>query len=213
MARGIWGDPDDDHPLDVQIRYTLNGVRVQNGFKLRDNTITPIDLQDCADEVQAWVTASFRTILTTLDIIEGVDVLDMVTGEAASTAPANQTGTIAYNVAGTIPRYVTAPVSFKGPIRRRYGRGGMLLPVRSEDWNDEGRLNVPGRAALQSVVDSMVSTFMGSGDYKLIVAHGVIPAKAATPTAPARAQVEPTWYDVESIRLNSELSFLRSRKR
>ena len=116
------------------------------------------------------------------------------------------------NISDYLPSYVTAPLSLKGELRRRYGRGGMLLPVRTDEWVDQDTLTAGGQAAYGGFITAMTTSFMGSGTYRLINAHSVIPPKAATPTTPARPEVPASWTDVTSIRLNTTVSFLRSRK-
>lgn len=215
MARGTWGGSGDIHPLKVRIAFMLGTSQCQTGFTLRDSSLTPSNPQSCANEVADWVTDDFRNIFTVRDRFLGVDVVDLTTGEGGAVSFGNLVGTQNISEANTPPSYVQVPYSLKGELRRRYGQGRMLIPVRNEAWMDEDKLNPTGVISLQSVIDTMVTRYLGTGgstDYTLINVHGIIPPKLATPTTPARPQVEPSWYDVTTIRLNSVLSFVRSRK-
>lgn len=215
MARGTWGGTTDIHPLKVRIAFRLGTSNCQTGFTLRDSSLTPSNPQSCADDVGEWVTEAFRNIFSTSDQFLGVDVVDMVTGEGGAMSFANVFGTQALTAATTLPSYVQVPISLKGELRRRYGQGRMLWPVRHENFVDTDILSAGGVTGYQSVIDTMVTRYLGTGsssDYTLINVHGDIAAKLATPTTPARPAVPPSWYDVTTIRLNSVLSFVRSRK-
>lgn len=215
MARGTWGGTGDIHPLRVRIAFTLDGIKAQTGFCLRDQSATPSNPQSCAENVGAFVESSFKTILGFVDRFDGVDVLDLTTGESGGFSFANTIGSLPHNHNQFLPSYVTVPVSMKSELRRRYGQGRMLLPVRPEEFSAKNVLNGDGVAAYNGLLSAMQTEYMSTPilkTYRLITVHGVIPPRAATPTAPARPQVEPSWYDVQTLRLNTTLSFLRSRK-
>lgn len=212
MSRGTWGGSGDIHPLAVRIQFLLGTSQCQTGFHLRDQSLTPADVQDAADDVAQFVTTNFRTIFSNEDRFIGVDVVDMTTGEGGAVSFGNTFGTIAWQNTVRTPSFLTVPISLKGEIRRRYGRGGMLWPMRSESWETDNVLNAEGIAGFQGVIDAMTARYLANGTYRMINVHGVIPAKPATPTTPARAEVPPSWYDVTTIRMNTVLSFLRSRK-
>lgn len=213
---GPWGNPlTQSHPLQVRISFTIGGVQCQTGFKLRDQSATASNPQHCAENVGAFCEANFRQLFQVEERLDGVDVLDLVTGEGGGYSFNNVTGTANTGGPTLMPTYVTAPVSMKGELRRRYGQGRMILPVRLEAWCDGTTLNGAGVAAINGFLTAMQAEYMASPvtkTYRLITAHGIIAPKAATPTSPARPQVEPTWYDVTTLRLNTRLSFLRSRR-
>lgn len=216
MARGTWGGNTEYHPLNVRITYTLGSAKCVTGFKLRHSTILGTgDPQEAAEDVGAWVNESYRTLFTTADRFDGVDVVDMTNGEGGGYSFNNVTGTINAAASNIVPSYITAPISLKGELRRRYGQGRMLWPVRGEGFITEDKLDATGVAAFQGVIDNMIARYLGAGgssDYTLVNVHGLIAERAATPTSPARAAVQPSWYDVTTVRLNTSLSFLRSRK-
>lgn len=216
MARGTWGNPNTEyHPLKVRIAFQLGLSLCQTGFTLRDSSLTPSNPQACADDVATFVTTNFRTIFSSEDTMLGVDVVDMVTAEGGAVSFSNTKGTVNIGAEARMPSFITVPVSLKGELRKRYGQGRMLWPVRAEVWNDNEQLNSAGVTALQGVVTAMAARYLGaasSSDYTLINTHGIIPPKPATATRPAQAEVPPSWYDVTTIRLGTITSFLRSRK-
>ena len=162
-----------------------------------------------------WVTTSFRTLFSVEDRMLGVDVVDNTTGEGGAVSFANTMGTQNLTGASLLPSYVQCPVSFKGELRRRYGQGRGLWPVRFDGYVDKDILNAAGAAAFQGVIDTMTTRWLGlsgSSDYELINFHGLIPEKPATQTSPVRPAVQPSWYSVTTVRLNTVMSFVRSRK-
>lgn len=213
---GSWGGTGDIHPLRVRISFTLDSVKAQTGFVLRDQSLAPSNPQDCAENVGAFVEANMRGLFYNIDRFDGVDVLDLTTGEGGGYSFNNIVGSLPNNNAEALPSYVTASIAMKGELRRRYGQGRMLMPVRAEHFSDRNVLNGAGVAAFNGFITAMQSQYMetvfSTKRYRLITVHGVIPPRAATPTAPARPEVPPTWYNVTSLRLNSVMSFLRSRK-
>lgn len=216
MASGTWGTGGtDSHPLNVRIAFQLGTSQCQTGFKLRKEGLNTVDVQEAATEVADWVNTSFRTIFVAQDRFLGVDVVDMTTGDGGAVSFSNLMGSMPSQPGERLPSYVQVPVSLKGSLRRRYGQGRMLWPVRYEGWVDEDVLNSTGAAALQAVITNLSGRFIGSSrssDYRMINAHGVIAPKAATPTTPARPEVPPMWHDVTTARLATVMSFLRSRK-
>lgn len=215
MATGTWGPDGDAEPLNVRISFRLGTSVCQTGFKLRDSSLTPVNEQDCAEDVQAWVESAFRNIFGPLDLFLGVDVVNMVSGAGGSVSFGNIVGTQSMTPAQTLPSYVMVPLTFKSSLRRRYGQGRMFIPVRNEGFVEADVLTAGGVTGYQSVIDTLTARYLGSGassDYTLINVHGQIPPKLATPTTPARPAVPPSWYDVQTVRLNSVVSFVRSRK-
>jgi hypothetical protein len=215
MARGTWGSGlTDRHPLAVRVSFQMGTVKAQTGFKLRDSSMTPSNPQHCAEDVAAHVTAAWKPLLNGTENFLGVDVLDLTTSEGGSVSFGNLTGQHGEAAGGLLPTYVTVPVSMKGELRKRYGQGRMLWPVRIEQFQDNGQLSVIAVAAYQGILDAMTARYIGdnaSSIYRLINTHGVIEAKGATPTRPAQPEVPPSWYDVQTLRLGRTLSFLRSR--
>lgn len=214
MARGEWGGSLQIHPLKVRISFTLDGVKAQTGFTLRDQSATPSNPQACAENVGAFVEANMRGLFLGSDRFDGVDVVDMVTGEGGGYSFNNITGSNPDNPDAATPTFMTVVVAMKGELRRRYGQGRMLLPFRNETWTTRQVANGSGVAAYNGFLAALSAEYMQNPvlkTYRLITAHGVIPPRAATPTAPPRPEVPPSWYDVTTLRLNTKLSFLRSR--
>lgn len=215
MARGQWGGTGQIHPLRVRISFFLGPVRAQTGFTLRDQSLTPSNPQAAAEHVAEWVNDSLRPHFWTGDRFDGVDVLDMVTGEGGGHSFNNVTGSGSVTAADLQPSFMQVPISLKGELRRRYGQGRMLFPVRFENMQDGGTLSTTGIAQLTAVATSLTTRYLGDAPlntYRLINVHGVIPPKAPTASGPGRAEVPASWYDVTSIRFSNVLSFVRSRK-
>lgn len=185
---------------------------IQTGFKMRSVGITYTEPTALAAEVQDFVTESFRTILPTAVQVLGVDVVDLVSLMGSSTSPANEMGTV--GTSSIAPTFTAVTATLKGPLRARYGQGRMYLPMLNEEWTNWEVLNATGIAAIQGMITEMTNRYVGNDvtGFNLVNAHGIIPAKAATPTRPARDAVPASWYDVDSIRLNTNVTFLRSRK-
>lgn len=214
MARGSWGGTGDRHPFKVKISWT-NGTNVaQTGFHMRATGVEIGSPQAIADEVADFCNDAFRTLLTVDSRILGVDVVDMVSYEGGSNSPANLTGSVQYIEESMEPDFICNVLTLKGELRTRYGQGRMFLPIAAEAYVARNRLNAAGTAAMQGVVDEMATRYVGGSfaGYRLINVHGLIPARPATPTRPLRPEVPPTWYDVTSLRLNTNVTFLRSRK-
>jgi len=215
MARGTWGDGSGESLFRVKVQFRLNGQPAQTGFHLRDigfNTFTP---QQVAEHVQPWVQNSFRTILTTTDTVEGIDVLALQTAEGGSVSFSNTTGAVAGTPQQIAPAFLMATVSLKGELRKRYGQGRMFWPVRVEDWYSLESLNTAGIPALQAVVTALTDRYLGSTithNLRLVNVHGPIDAKPATADHPIVPAVPASWYDVTSARLSTAISSLRSRK-
>lgn len=215
MARGQWGGGFDVRPRRCTISFRLGLSECKTGFHLRAATTEFPSEQDVANAVGDFATTNFRTILTTGDELLGVDVVNLMTGEGFSISYNNQPGTNASVGAGLLPSYVMSSVVLKGELRRRYGQGRMYWPVRPEGWVDADALNATGTAALEGVLTSFETRFVRPGASSGLIAcnvHGVLPPMAATPSRPARPEIPASWYDVTSTRLNTTVSFLRSRK-
>lgn len=214
MAQGPWGGLLNQRVFQAKISMSKGTSKFQTGFHLRDVGVNTLSPQDVADEVADFATTSFRTILSDTCRIDGIDVVNLVSKEGGSVSPNNVVGTVATN-GGDGPMYVTLPISYRGELRTRYGQGRGLWPMLIEAWITSDSLNATGIAAVQGVIDEMADRFIGPSittSMHLINLHGLLPPRAATEDSPARPAIEPTWYDVTSIRMNTALSFLRSRK-
>lgn len=213
MAEGTWGTTGDYHPIRVRISWRAGTSVQQTGFCVRGALLTSVDAQEVADAVLPIVNTNLRPLLSTTDQIVGIDAVDVTTAIGASISPSSMFGTLAGATAG-MPSYVAAVINLKGERRTRYGQGRMFIPVRWEQHVDTDVLNSGGVAAMQSLIDALTAEFIGNtlSGYNLCNIHGVIPPRAATASSPARPEVPPMWHDVTSLRLNSAVTFLRSRK-
>ena len=215
MARGTWGGTLDRHPMQVRISYTNNTNIQQTGFYLRSAAGNITSPQEVADDVLPWVSTNFINLLGPSQRIVGIDVVDLVTKEGAGISLNNLVGSLNIAVGESrIPSGLCAVVNMKGELRTRYGQGRMFWPLVTETHIDGDVLNASGVAAMQGTIDALTARFTGNTvtGHNLICVHGVIPPKAATPTRPAQEEVPPSWYDVGTIRLNTFVTYLRSRK-
>lgn len=214
MANGPWGGTGQVEPYKCVITWMMGTTRAQTGFHLRNTTLGFRDAGEIATEVADFANTNFRTILATADQLAGVDVVNMTTGEGGSVSFNNTTGTVGVSD-GALPSYVMCSVSMKGELRRRYGQGRMLWPVRPEGWTTADLLTGAGITAFNGVTANFLTRFVNVGltdTLKAINVHGVLPPRAATANRPARPEIPATWYDVTNLRVNNVLSFLRSRK-
>lgn len=212
--RGTWGSGVGDwRPYAVKISWKAGVNVLQTGFHLRAATLEIGSPEEVATEVQAFVDEAFKTILSDQDQILGVDVVNLVTKEGFSTSPPGLFGTMANNP-NYLPSFVAAVVSLKGELRTRYGQGRMFYPVRLESATGIEVITASGAIAIQAVIDEMATRWIGNAvtGYNLVNLHGVLPARPATPSSPIRPEIPASWYDVTSMRLNTNLTFLRSRK-
>lgn len=215
MARGTWGGATDPNIFRCTIRYLKDGQHCQTGFYLRDVAINDNTEQDVANEIRDQLETPFRNFLRNSDGIEGFDarILGQDTGAFAN--PVLTNGASQTSDAEAVPNFVAVVLTMKSEIRKRYGQGRMFLPVPSEDEIDGNQLSVFGHQTTDPFVTALTDHFTGdplTHDLLLVNAHGTLPARAPTPTTPGRPEIPPSWYDVVSLRLNTILSSLRSRK-
>lgn len=211
--RGTWGSALGWKPLAAKISWRVGTNVMQTGFHLRGALIEQADPEAAATEVADFVTNHFVTLLGGNDQVVGIDVVNMITKEGHSISPANLMGSLS-NAGNEAPEFLCNTLQLKGELRTRYGQGRMFLPIRTEAWTNGGILTVAGSTALQAIATEMADRWTGNDltGFNLINVHGLLPALPATPSRPAREQIEPSWYDVTSIRLNTATTFLRSRK-
>lgn len=213
MAEGEWGGALQVAPIKVKISIQTGLNVMQTGFHVRPVGLTTGDPDEVTAAVNTWCDTHLKTVLSPLDKIIGIDAVDLVSALGHSISPANMIGTA--NTGGVeAPSFLAMVVSLKGERRTRYGQGRMFLPMRNENWTDKEVLTGAGTIAYQAVLTGLSDVFMGNdaNGYNLVNVHGVIPARPATTTRPVRPEVPPMWHDVTSLRLNTVLTFLRSRK-
>lgn len=213
MAEGEWGGALNTSPIKVTISYMAGLNTQQIGFHVRPVGVTTGDADEVTAAVETWVDEHFRTMLSNDDRVVRIDAVDMTSKLGHSISPSSMFGTV--NNAGVkLPAYVCATVSLKGERRTRYGQGRFFLPIRSESWTTDDQLAGAGLSATQPIIDALAAAFIGNtvSGYNLCNVHGVIAARAATSSSPARPEIPPMWHDVTSLTLNTRLTFLRSRK-
>jgi hypothetical protein len=215
MARGTWGGTLDPHIFRVNVRFFMGASKCQWGFKLRDAVLNDNSAQNVADSVLGVVQEHFRGLLTPNDGLEGVDVLRLGSEEGGWAPQVSQAGTLA--AVGTLgmPNFTSCNVNLKSEIRKRYGQGRFFLPMVSESDIDGNTINSAGLARIQFLIDDLqdnYSGWTGTHDLILVNAHPVLPARGVIGGPLYRPEIPAQWYDVVSIRVNSLVTSLRSRK-
>lgn len=214
MADGQWGGALQVHPLQIKISWLVGTNIQQTGFYLRAAAANIADSEEAATQVAQWVTDHFRNLLRVETRVVGIDATDLVTREGFTINPANQMGTAGGGAGETLPGFMAAVVTLKSAKRTRYGQGRMFLPVVNEDMAFGDVISPTSVPAFQGTIDELMDAFTGNvlTGYNLINVHGVLPPRPATPSRPARPEIPPSWYDVQTARLNLPLTALRSRK-
>lgn len=213
MARGpVGAGVGAAEPLDVKITWQLGASRQQTGFSIRANAAGLATPQDAAEYITTNIAPGFTSILPNTATVVGVDVVNAVTKEGGSTSPV---GLVGLNAGALGPGFLAAVVSLKGELRSRYGQGRMFLPCMMDDWVNFETIVGTGLASLNGVVDSIVENLVDIAPvdpWRLINWHPLLPAGRPNGTVPTRPAVPASYYDVTSLRLNLQVTSLRSRK-
>jgi hypothetical protein len=215
MARGEIGGVGSPNIFKCSIRTRIENQLVQTGFKVRDVAVQDNDPSEVGAVVKSWVDDHYKALFLVTDDILAVDVLKMGTDEGWTYEYSNVHGTASLTTGTWHAPFICANISLKTQLRKRYGQGRMFWPVRFENYTDGGVLNATCIAGFQGVIDALTTAFTGSTtthDLLLVNTHGVLPPKAATASSPARPEIPASWYDVESVKLNTYITTLRSRK-
>ena len=215
MARGSWGGAGDVSVFRVNLLFLKGTSRCSTSFKLRDMAVQDNDAQEVADIVRPLIQAEFRALLNELDSFLGVDVIKMGTDEGGWSPAAVQVGTEATTADSKTPDFMAANIALKSEIRKRYGQGRMFVPVSAERFVGGNILLEPGILTIQAFINKLQDNFIGSAvghDLHLVNAHGIIPQVGSPDVGTGHAELPRQWYDVVSLRLNTQVTMLRSRK-
>lgn len=218
MARGTWGGLTDPNIFRVTFRFTNRGQHCQTSFKLRDVAVQDNTAQEVADSVATNISGNFRNLLLTSDTLDGIDVLRIGTEEGGwhPFTPAEGQGGLDIASAGNgTPAFVAANLALKSEIRKRYGQGRMFLPMVHDGWMDGNLLNNTGVTNINTFIAALTTNYTGdpvTHDLILINAHPALPEHLSAGQPGHRAAIPASWYDVVSLRLNTAVTMLRSRK-
>lgn len=218
MAKGTWGGLTDPNIFRVTIRFHRGGQQCQTSFKLRDVAVQDNDAQEVADNVATNIVGAFRNILLTNDVVDGVDVIKMGTEEGGwhPFGTGAGEGQLDISSAGNgTPAFVCANLAMKSEVRKRYGQGRMFLPLVHDGWIDGNVMNSTGVSNFNGLITALTTNYTGdpvTHDLKLVNAHPAIPEHLSVGQPGHRAAVPASWYDVVSLRLNTTVTMLRSRK-
>lgn len=214
MARGSWGSIGDPRIFRIRISWMQGLTKAQTGFHLRAAAAEIGDPENAATVVAAWVNAQFRNLLFDNDTLESVDAVNIADAEGFTHAFANVHGTIPAG-SNALPGFIQCTVGLKGELRRRWGQGRMLWPVRSEGFTDGDVLNAAGLLAFNTVVTDFADRFVGSnlsGEYVAVNAHDAYPERTNPKTGKVRPALPRMYYDVTAAKLNTAVSMVESRK-
>lgn len=215
MARGSWGGPTDPNIFRCTIRFRLGTSKCQMGFKLRDVAINDNTEQDVAEEIQTQLRAAVVGQLSTNDAVESWEAA-LLGGDTGYSLPeVNGGGTVGYDAAAAEPGFMAACIALKSEIRKRYGQGRLFFPLVHEGSVSGDVLSQNGINGVTAFVTAMTDHFTGSPathDLLLVNAHDVIPAHGQIGTPGYHPEIPRQWYDVLSLRLNTVVTSLRSRK-
>lgn len=215
MARGTWGGGGDPSIFKINILFLLGTSKCQTGFKVRDKLIQDNTAQEVAEEARTQLQEPFRGLLANTDSILGFDVRKLGSDEGGWAPATNTVGINNIALADELPNFMCANIQLKSEIRRRYGQGRFFLPIIIEDQVTGNVLSVQGVAAMQTFVDVVVDHFDAAdvaNDLGLVNAHPLLVARGAPGTPGARPEIPASWYDVTSVRVNTIVTALRSRK-
>jgi len=217
MARGTWGGTLDPSIFRVTIRFLRGTSHCQTGFFLRDTVTNDNDAQEVADEVNTQLNAAFRGLLSGLDSLELIDVVKLGSEEGGvhQITSGSGGGSLTSTAAIQSPSFMCANIALKSEIRKRYGQGRMFLPIANDDEYDGNVLTAGGVTIMQSFLTPLTDHFMGdplTHDLLLVNAHPLLPVRGAVGAPGYRPEIPASWYDVVSLRINSNVTALRSRK-
>lgn len=218
MARGTWGGALDPNIFRVTFRFTNRSQHCQTSFKVRDAVTNDNSAQEVADSVATAVSSNFRNLLLTSDTLDGIDVIRLGSEEGGwhPFTPAEGQGGLDISSAGNgTPAFVAANLSLKSEIRKRYGQGRMFLPMVHDGWMDGNLLNNTGVTNINTFIAALTSNYTGdpvTHDLILVNAHPALPEHLSPGQPGHRAAIPASWYDVVSLRLNTTVTMLRSRK-
>jgi hypothetical protein len=215
MARGTWGGTLDPHIFKVNFLFLKGTSKCQWGFKLRDVGIQDNTAQEVADQCLSVLGNPFRTILTPRDSLLGVDVLQLGSEEGGWAPASPGVGTQDITEADETPDFTSCAVNLKAEIRKRYGQGRFFLPIVYEGDVGGNIINNNGVIHVNNVLTPLQSNFTGdpvTHDLILVNAHPLLPMRGTIGGAGFRPEIPASWYDVTSVRINTLVTSLRSRK-
>lgn len=215
MAIGPWGGAGNVPVFKVTHTFKLGQSLCQTGYHIRGTVSAAPTAAAVLAQASIWATTNLRSLLYSADQLIGTDVVDLVTALGASQSHNNQAGTIAVSTPSQIPSFMAVTVALKGELRKRYGQGRMFLPLRIDQWVDGDALNADAATAYNAALAALDERFVQgvtNPNMKLANVHAAKDQRG-TPGAPGyRPALPAQWYDVTSMRLNTTVTALRSRK-
>lgn len=215
MAKGPWVGTGSASLFRVKLTMVLGASRCQMGFTLRDVAFQGQTAQTAAAEIHTRLQTPLQGILTSADSLVDVDVTHLQEKTGSSVSFGTAVGALNAVAQERQPAFLACVASFKSGFRTRYGTGRMFIPIRYEPWVEGDTLSTAGRTSIEAFLDVLRTNYVGSGvqgEFRLVNAHETLPAARPSKSETPLPEVPAQWYDVESIRLETRLTALRSRR-
>lgn len=209
------GPVDGDRIFRVTLQFQLSQSRCSTRFHVRDAGVQDKGEQDVLDLVVPIADTQFRALLTQQDKLLGVDVVHLATKTGVQHSFGTTAGSIAVGVGNEVPSFNAVTLALKGELRTKYGHGRMFLPVHSDTFIESEQLAAGGVTAINSLITALTDEFVGSPlthDFVMCNYHAAKGSYTSPTTGVTRPAMPESYYDVVSIRLNTQVTSLGSRK-
>jgi hypothetical protein len=219
MATGTWNATNAFRVYQVKVQFRLGLSLCQFGFGMRSTAGSADVSQAILDSVVPFMTTNLRPLLAPFDQLVSADVENVLERTGVSHDFGNIGGTSDAQGVTAEPSMLACVVSMKSGVRTRLGTGRFFFPLRSEGQVSGDVLSDGGRQGIQAFVTAFAGEYIGVNPVmgaRLANFHGALPerprtGRRATELGPLPA-IESRWYDVESLRLNTVVTALKSRK-
>jgi hypothetical protein len=197
----------------VNIGWLANNQHCQTGFAVRDVAFNDNTAQGVLDVIDPFANGLFKGLLLDSDRLLFLDVARLFSEDSAHKDYVNVPGTNGSGQATYLPTFLSMKIAMKRQARKRYGQGRMFWPIRQDTWVDADTLTAGAITAVNSIIQWLTDNLTGvTADLHLCNYHMVIPARPAKGSTPAREEIPPTWYDVDTIVLATDATAVKSRK-
>lgn len=219
MPLGDWTDPAQPPAYEVKTTFRIGLSLCQFGWGMRGTTGSADVAQSILESVRDFQMQNLRPLLAPFDQMVSVDVLNVREKTGVSHDFGNIGGTSDAQLAWSHPSMLAVVVSLRSGYRTRLGTGRFFFPVRQESQVSGDVLSDSGRQGIQAYVTALAAEYIGVNPVigaRLANFHPALPerprqGKSSTGKPPLPA-VAAQWYDVESLRLNTIVTALRSRR-
>lgn len=215
MAHGAVNDVPVQRVFRVNILFELGTSKCSTGFYLRDLGLNGQEPQDVVDAVQPIANVQFRALLLSGDKLTAVDAIRLDNKTGAQHAFSTTAGSVALSAENTMPSFNACTLALRGELRSKQGHGRMFLPARPDTFVSAETINAAGVTAINAFITAMNDEFLDGGvgqELRLCNYHKAKPAYTNSETGTTRPALPESYYDVVSMRLNTTVTPLGSRK-